>query len=177
MTLLKSDQQDLDLRSTYDGVFGRRLLQTDKTSLLAIGGAVYTHEQYFPQPGTEPMRNNSEGLFGLRFSTSRFKTLDVNSEAFLFPSFADLGRVRFSSQSNLQIEIVRNSYWNFQLGENYDSRPPVNAPKASPHLSARNSVAAGGNPERVSEMNVGQAKSAGRTSMARAVDNCCGLTL
>jgi len=128
-SLLKSNQQDLDLRSTYGGAFGRRLIQTDKTSLLAIAGADYSHERYFAQAGTVPIRNNAESLVGLTFSTFRFRTVDVNSQLFVFPSLTDLGRVRLGSQSNLQIELVRNLYWNLQLYENFDSRPPINAPK------------------------------------------------
>jgi len=128
-SLLKSNQQNLDLRSTYGGAFGRRLVQTDRTALVALGGAVYTHESYVPQPGTEPVRNNVESLAGLTFSTFRFKTMNVNSQLLLFPSLSDPGRLRLSSQSNLRIELIRNFYWNFQLYENYDTRPPIDAPK------------------------------------------------
>jgi putative salt-induced outer membrane protein YdiY len=128
-SLLKSNQQDLDLRSTYGGGFGRRLIQTDRTSLVAIVGADYNHERYFAQAGTVPSRDNAESLVGLTFSTFRFKTVGVNSQISLFPSLSDPGRVRLSSQSNLQIELVRNLYWNFQLYQNIDSRPPINAPK------------------------------------------------
>jgi len=128
-SLLKSNQQDLNLRSTYGGGFGRKLILTDKTSLLAIGGAVYTHESYVPQPGTEPVRNNAESLIGLTFSTFRFKTVGINSQLLVFPSISDPGRVRLSSQSNVQIELVRNFFWQLQLYENVDSRPPINAPK------------------------------------------------
>lgn len=127
--LLNSNQQDLKLRSTYGGVLGRKVLQTDRTSITVLGGAVYTHESYVPQPGTESVRDNAEALVGVTFSTFRFKTLDVTSQTFLFPSLSDLGRVRLSSQSNVRIELIRNFYWNFQLYENYDSRPPVTAPK------------------------------------------------
>jgi putative salt-induced outer membrane protein YdiY len=128
-SLLKSNQQDLQLRSTYGGGVGLKLVQTGKTSLTLIGGAAFSHESYVPQPGTEPIRNNAESLLGVTFSTFRFKTLNVNSQTFLFPSLSDPGRLRLSSQSNLRIELVRNFYWNFQLYENYDTRPPVNAPK------------------------------------------------
>jgi putative salt-induced outer membrane protein YdiY len=128
-SLLKSNQQDLVLRSTYGGVFGRRLVQTDKTSLNALAGMAYTHESYVPQPGTEPIRNNAESLFGITFSTFRFKTLNLNSQTLFFPSLSDPGRYRLSTQSNLRIELVRNFYWNFQLYENYDSRPPTDARK------------------------------------------------
>jgi putative salt-induced outer membrane protein YdiY len=128
-SLLKSDQQDLNLRSSYGGGLGRRLIQNDRTSLLAMGGLAYNHESYLPQPGIEPNRNNAEGLLGITFNTFRFKTLNLNSQAFLFPSLNDPGRFRLSSQSNLRIELVRNFTWNFQVYENYDTRPPVNAPK------------------------------------------------
>jgi len=128
-SVLKSNQQNLTLRSTYGGGVGRKLVQTDRTSLTALAGVAYSHENYVPQPDTEPIRNNAEGLLGLTFSTFRFKTLNLNSQALLFPSMSDPGRVRLSSQSNLRIELVRNFTWNFQLYENYDSRPPVNAPR------------------------------------------------
>ena len=128
-SLLKSNQQDLNLRSTYGSGMGRKLFQTDKTSLTALAGGVYTHESYFAQAGTEPIHNNAEALLALRFYTFRFRTMDVNSSLSVFPSLSDQGRLRFSSQSNLSFELVRNFYWGFQLYDNYDSRPPVNAPK------------------------------------------------
>ena len=128
-TVLKSNQQDLALRTTYGGGFARRLVQTDRTTLLAIGGAAYSHENYFPQPGTQPNVDNVEALAGLRFSTFRFKTLNINSQTFLFPSLTEAGRFRVISQSNLRIELVRNFYWNFQVYENHDTHPPVTAPK------------------------------------------------
>jgi putative salt-induced outer membrane protein YdiY len=128
-SLLKSNQQDLTLRSTYGGVFGRKLVQTDRTALTVIGGAAYSHESYEPQPGAEPIHNNAESLAGVRFSTFRFKTLNLRSHALVFPSLSDPGRLRVSSQSGLRIELMRNFNWNFDLYENYDTRPPVSAPK------------------------------------------------
>jgi putative salt-induced outer membrane protein YdiY len=128
-SLLKSNQQDLNLRSTYGPALVRRLVQTDTTRLQAVVGLVDNHEEYTRQPGTKPIHNNAEALVGVRFVMFRFKTLNINSQTFLFPGLTDSGRIRLSSQSNLRIELVRNFYWNFQLYENYDNRPPVIAPK------------------------------------------------
>jgi len=128
-SLLKSNQQDLQLRSTYGAGIGRKLMQTDRTSLTLIGGAAYSHEDYVPQPGFQPTHNNAESLFGVTFSTFRFKTLNLNSQTLFFPSLNDPGRLRVSSQSNLRIELIRNFNWSLQLYENYDSRPPIAAPK------------------------------------------------
>lgn len=128
-SLLRSNQQDLTLRSTYGGAFGRKLVQTDRTALTLIGGAAFSHESYVPQPGTEPIHNNVESLVGLTFSTFRFKTLNLRSNTLVFPSLSDPGRLRLSSQSGLRIELIRNFNWNLDLYENYDTRPPINAPK------------------------------------------------
>jgi putative salt-induced outer membrane protein YdiY len=128
-SLLKSNQQDLNLRSTYGGAFGRRLVQTANTSLTVFGGASYSHETYLLQPRAEIVHNNAESLFGVKFSTFRFKTLNLNSQTLFFPSISDPGRLRLSSQSNVRIELLRNFTWNLQLYENYDTRPPVPAAK------------------------------------------------
>ena len=128
-SLLRSNQQDLTLRSTYGGAFGWKLVQTDRTSLTVLGGGAFNHESYLPQPGSQSVYNNAESLFGVTFSTFRFNTVNLRSQTLLFPSLSDPGRLRVSSQSGLRIELMRNFNWNFDLYENYDSRPPVTAPK------------------------------------------------
>lgn len=128
-SLLKSNQQDLDLRSTYGGGFGRSLILTNTASLLAVAGIDYSHERYSVQAEPVTVRSNAESLFGFAFNTFRFKTLNVNSQFLVYPNLSDFGRVRLSSQSNLQIELMRNFFWNLQFYENHDSRPPTNAPK------------------------------------------------
>ena len=127
--LLKSNQQDLNLRSTLGAALVRRLIQTDTIRLQAVAGLVDNYEVYTPQPGPKPVHNNAEAIVGVRFVMFRFKTLNINSQTYLFPGLSDSGRIRLSSQSNLRIELIRNFFWNFQLYENYDSRPPVVAPK------------------------------------------------
>jgi hypothetical protein len=47
----------------------------------------------------------------------------------VFPSLTTAGRVRLSSESTLSWELVKNLTSNFRIYENYDSHPPVNAPK------------------------------------------------
>ena len=129
-SLLKSNQQDLNLRSTYGAGIGRKLVQTDRTALTVLGGGAYSHENYTVQPdNVEQVRNNAEALLGITFSTFRFSKLNFRSQTLVFPSVNDPGRLRVSSQSNLRIELIRNFDWNFQLYENYDTRPPVHAPK------------------------------------------------
>jgi hypothetical protein len=109
--------------------FGRRLYRTDKTGINLIGGIVFDREKYFPQNGVNTTQLNGEAIVGLDFYTFRFKVFDLSSETAVYPSMTDPGRVRISSVSNLEIEIVRNFSWNFHVYENFDGRPPIAAPR------------------------------------------------
>jgi hypothetical protein len=126
---LHSEQQELSLRSTFGGGIGRRLLQTEHTRLAVIGGAAYTHESYSANASGIQERSNAEALFGLRFSTFRFKTLTIGSNLSVYPSLSDPGRARFVTNGDLKIELIRNLYWSFRAYENFDNKPPVNAPR------------------------------------------------
>jgi putative salt-induced outer membrane protein YdiY len=127
--LLKSDQQQLNLRTTGGGGFGRRIYRTDKTGITLIGGIVFDREKYLPQNRVNTTQLNGEAIVGLNFYTFRFKVFDLSSETAVYPSMTDPGRVRISSVSNLEVEIVKNFSWNFHLYENFDSRPPIAAPR------------------------------------------------
>jgi putative salt-induced outer membrane protein YdiY len=126
---LHSEQQELSLRSTFGGGLGRNLYQTDRTLLTVIGGAVYTHESYSEQFGGAPEHSNVEALFAVEFNTFRFKTMDVRAATSIFPSMSDPGRFRIGAEGSLKIELVRNLYWKFRMYENFDNKPPVNAPR------------------------------------------------
>jgi putative salt-induced outer membrane protein YdiY len=125
LDLLKSDQQDLNLRTTIGAAFGKTVIRTDRTRFSLFAGTVFSHERYFPQANMTPLQRNAEGLLGANFYTFRFKVLDIRSSLLVYPSLTDAGRVRVSSDSNLHIELVKDFYWDFHLYENFDSRPPA----------------------------------------------------
>ena len=127
--LLKSDQQQLDLRTTVGGVFGRTILRTERTSFRVFAGTVFSREHYFPQDQTTTIQDNAEALVGVNFYTFRFKVLDIRSSALVYPSLSNPGRVRMNSDSTLHIELVKDFYWDLHLYENFDSRPPIHAPR------------------------------------------------
>jgi hypothetical protein len=57
------------------------------------------------------------------------RTTQINSQLAVFPSLTDAGRIRFVSNSYVMLEIVHNLFWKLSVCENFDSRPPTNAPK------------------------------------------------
>jgi hypothetical protein len=129
LNLLKSDQQELRLRASLGQGIGRDLVRTNRTFLSAIGGAMFTSEWYFPGTSKEPRDQNAEAVAGVTFSTYRFKTTEITSETYVYPSLSIPGRVRVSTYANLMFELARNLKWYFTVYENFDSQPPVNAPR------------------------------------------------
>jgi putative salt-induced outer membrane protein YdiY len=127
---LKSDQQDLNWRTTYGAGLGKEIVRTDRSAFQVFGGLDYSREQYFPSAGRDNSTNSMEALTGAKYSTFRFKTLDISWDGIMYPSITDSPRVRFSTGGNLKIELIKDLYWSFRVYENYDTRPPVNAPKS-----------------------------------------------
>jgi hypothetical protein len=126
--LLSSDQQSLDLRTSAGGAVGRTFIQTDRSSLSAFGGVAVARERFSSdQPEPQPRKTSAEALFGMDFSTFRFRSLDISSRFLVWPSLTDPGRIRMGLNSNFRVELVKDLFWNLNLYENFDSRPPINA--------------------------------------------------
>jgi putative salt-induced outer membrane protein YdiY len=128
-TLLSSSQQELDLRTTFGGGFGRTLVRTDRTAFVTAVGLVVSQEKYTSNSTQTSSGTNTEGLLSADFSNFRFKTYTVTSNFRAYPSLSTLGRVRMSTETNVSWEFIKDLYWNLRVYENFDSKPPVNAPK------------------------------------------------
>jgi len=132
--LLSSSQQELDLRVTFGGAFGRTLIRTDRTAFAASFGAVGSRERYTSDTaattstGTNP-ETTSELLGTLDFSNFKFDAYSITSSLRVYPSLSTWGRVRFGSETNVSWEFIKDLYWNLRVYENFDSKPPINAPK------------------------------------------------
>jgi len=123
-TLLNSEQQDLTLRSTGGGLVGRDFVKSGTSGLFAFAGVVFSREQYSSFGGGQ----QAEAQFQVRLFKSTFKTLQFNAMLAAYPNLSTLGRVRLSTESYLKIELVKDLYWKLSIYENYDNRPPGNAP-------------------------------------------------
>jgi putative salt-induced outer membrane protein YdiY len=126
--LLSSEEQSLDLRSSLGGVFGRRFIQTNRSSLSAFTGIAGSRERYALPTGSS-VATNADLLLGLDYATYRFRTLEINSRLLLWKSLTDSGRVRINLNSNFRVELAKNLFWNLNLYENFDNKPPINAKK------------------------------------------------
>jgi putative salt-induced outer membrane protein YdiY len=125
---LHSSQQDLNLRATLVGGYGRYLKRTTSSSLSWVGGLAYIHESFETAAG-QPSGQSMEGVIGLQYNFVRFNFGEFNSQFLTFPGLTDSGRVRITTNNSLTIKLRNNFHLAFTLWDNYDSRPPLTAKK------------------------------------------------
>jgi putative salt-induced outer membrane protein YdiY len=125
---LHSSEQDLNLRTTLGGGYGRYLLRTTNSTLSWLGGIVYAHESFNTTAG-QPSDQNMEAVVGLQYNYVRFNFGEFDSQLQVFPGLTDTGRVRLMTNNSLKIKLRNNFYLAFTLWDNFDSRPPVTARK------------------------------------------------
>lgn len=125
---LHSSQQDLNLRTTLGGGYGRFLKRTTNNNLAWLGGVVYVHES-FNTTATRPSDQSTEAVGGLQYNLVRFKFGEFDSQVRVFPGLSDPGRIRLTTNNALNIKLVNNFHLQFTLWDNFDSRPPVSARK------------------------------------------------
>lgn len=125
---LHSSQQDLNLRTTLGGGYGRYLKRTTNSNLAWLGGFVYIHESFGTAAG-QPSDQNIEAVVGLQYNYIRFNFGELNSQVRVFPGLTDAGRVRLTTNNSLSIKLRNNFYLVFTLWDNFDSQPPATARK------------------------------------------------
>ena len=125
---LHSSQQDLNLRATVGGAYGRFLKRTTNTNLSWMGGIVYIHED-FDTTASQPSDQHMEAVLGVQYNMVRFNFGDFTSQVLAFPGLTDAPRLRVTTNNTLSIKLRNNFHLSFSFWDNYDSKPPVTAKK------------------------------------------------
>lgn len=126
-SFLTNNQQDLNLRVTGGGGVLRNVFTTNRHSLLASAGIVYSNEKYsVPDAEGRSRFSSAEASIGARYSMFRFDNTDFLVEFNIYPSLTQPGRVRSDSNVSLYIKLVRDLYTRFGFYSNFDSQPPAN---------------------------------------------------
>jgi hypothetical protein len=131
---LHSSQQDLTLRTTLGGAYGRYLKRTTSSNFSWLGGFVYIHESFDTIAG-QPTNQNMEAVVGLEYNLVRFNFGEFDSQALTFPGLTDAGRVRVTTNNSLTIKLRNNFHLTFTFWDNFDSRPPSTAKRNELGLS------------------------------------------
>jgi putative salt-induced outer membrane protein YdiY len=131
---LHSSQQNLSLRTTLGGGYGRYLKRSNQNSLRWLVGADYSKGNY--QAGlNQPTQNNVELLLGAEYQLFHFDRYTLQSQFLLFPGLSDFGRVRFTTNDTFSMRLSNNFHLNFSFWDNFDSNPPLSAKKNATGLS------------------------------------------
>jgi len=123
---LHSSQQDLNLRTTLGGGYGRFLKRTTNSNFAWLGGIVYVHESFGTTSG-QPSNQSTEAVLGLQYNFVRFKFGEFGSQVRVFPGLSDAGRIRLTTNNSATIKLVNNFHLQFTFWDNFDSKPPVAA--------------------------------------------------
>jgi len=122
---LHSSQQDLQLRATLGGGYGRYLKRTTGSSLAWVGGVAFTEETF--NTAGQPSNQNMEAVVGLKYSLIRFNFGSFDSQFRAYPGLTDGGRFRLTTNNALTIKLRNNFHLTFSFWDNFDSRPPATA--------------------------------------------------
>jgi putative salt-induced outer membrane protein YdiY len=125
---LHSSRQDLILRTTLGGGYGRFLRRTTNGNLAWLGGIVYARESFGTSAGN-PSDQSMEAVVGLQYNYVRFNFGELNSEMRAFPGLTDSGRLRVTTNNSVTIKLRNNFHLAFTFWDNFDSRPPATAKK------------------------------------------------
>jgi putative salt-induced outer membrane protein YdiY len=122
---LHSSQQDLSLRTTLGGGYGRYLIRTNHNTLAWLGGIVYTHENF--ASSDQPADQNVEALLGFQYEMFHFDRYNLQSQVLVYPGLSDAGRVRATTKTTFSMKLVNKFHIDFSILDNFDSSPPFNA--------------------------------------------------
>lgn len=126
---LQSDEQQLDLRTTFGGAIGRMFKYTNHTFIAGYGGIDWNRERYSPEATIGQTGDSAEAVLGTQLNFFRFKTTNILADARLYPSLTDAGRMRFDLNASLKLRLAKDLYWRFGYYLNFDSRPPQALPR------------------------------------------------
>lgn len=122
---LHSSQQDLSLRTTLGGGYGRYVIRSNHNTLTWLGGVVYTHENF--ESSDQSADQNVEALLGIQYETFHFDRYNLQSQVLIYPGLSDAGRIRATTKTTFSLKLVNNFHIDFSFLDNFDSSPPFNA--------------------------------------------------
>jgi len=131
---LHSSQQDLNLRTTLGGGYGRYFFRNTHNELRWLAGADYTQASY--QSGiAQPTQQNVEFIVGAQYQLFHFDRYTLQAQLLVFPGASDFGRVRMTTNDTFSVKLSNNFHLNFTFWDNFDSRPPLNAKRNAQGLN------------------------------------------
>jgi hypothetical protein len=125
INLNRNDELGIDLRTSVGGSGGRIVSQSDHSSLILMGGLMFTREDLADSTIDQ---DTIEATGTLTWDWFRFDSpeLDLSTSLQVIPNLTDTGRVRGELDIKLKWEMIEDLFWELSYYHSYDNRPPEN---------------------------------------------------
>ena len=121
---LQSDEQKLKLRSTTNAGAGHFIVNTNKVYFSTLGGIVWLNEKFMDDT---PNRNSLELSLGVELNLFDIEDFSLLTNAYLYPSITERGRVRLDYKIDLKYDFLSDFYIKLGYTHNFDNQPAEGA--------------------------------------------------
>ena len=121
---LQSDEQKLKLRSTTNAGAGHFIVNTNKVYFSTLGGIVWLNEKFMDDT---PDRNSLELSLGVELNLFDIEDFSLLTNAYLYPSITERGRVRLDYKIDLKYDLPLDFYIKLGYTHNFDNQPAEGA--------------------------------------------------
>ncbi len=119
-----NNEQQIDLRSTYNISIGKYFIHTNKVYFNSSIGLAYTFENF---SDTITDKQSLEGKFKVEYNMFDMGDLNMFTSISVFPSITEQGRVRAILKFTLKYDLPRDFYLKTSYDNNYDNMPAEGA--------------------------------------------------
>jgi len=121
------EPQNLQLRQTYGGGYGRDVIQRPSLTASLRAGTTFVREHFMAsaaqQTGGVLLRNSAEGLVAEKFTLSILKHFDFSHELDFYPSLTSGGDYRFDTVTGISSQINSRLSFQTEFTDHYLSAP------------------------------------------------------
>ena len=126
---LQSSVQGIQLQSTVGPGIGRFLKNSNRATIVVVGGLGWQNVQYNQSTVGVGTQNLATGLLLGEVKLFRFNKTTLHFTGLLMPIFSEPGRIKYSMNTSYHIKITSNLSWNVSFYGNWRNQPP-------PHFQA-----------------------------------------
>ena len=128
LKLLSNEEQQLDLRSSYQLGFGKFLLNSNSAQIGLIVGSAFTNEKFIND--VEPARESVEAFGGLEVDLFDIGDFSLYSKSTVYPNLTEKNRIRAEFLIDLKYDLPYDFYIKSSYNYTYDNQPIAGATKA-----------------------------------------------
>jgi hypothetical protein len=121
---LQSSVQGIQLQSTVGAGIGRYLKNSNRATIVVVGGLGWQNVQYNQNTVGAGMQNLATALIAGEVRLFQFNRTSLRFTGLLMPILSEPGRVKYSMNSSYDIKITGNLSWNVSFYGNWQNQPP-----------------------------------------------------